>query len=82
MGKESWITQSLIPLKIFILTDGKNGIVVPYGDICRFAEKMQELMNDSELRERLARQGIQSSLQFSRGIVIDRWENLFISLIK
>jgi len=65
-----------------ILTDGKNGIVVPYGDICRFAEKMQELMNDSELRERLARQGIQSSLQFSRGIVIDRWENLFISLIK
>lgn len=65
-----------------ILTDGENGFIVPYADVRQFAEKMQGLMNNSELRTRLACQGVRSSLRFTQEKVIDQWERLLMSLTR
>ena len=57
-----------------VLNDGQEGFLVPKENPLRLAEKIIELLRDSELRQRLGKQGCQTARQYSWPKVTDRIE--------
>lgn len=65
-----------------IVTDGLDGYLVSQGNEEVLANRLQELMQDSQLRESMARAALKSSERYSLQSVMALWERLFIALIK
>lgn len=63
-----------------IIVDGKNGRLVPNGDIAAFARALGELMVDQTLRMSLSRGAVQSAARFDERTITDSWEKLFAEL--
>ena len=59
-----------------IITDGENGIVIMEGDIDGYVCRIKDLMNDSMLRQNIARQAITSSRRFSQERIAEMWWKL------
>jgi glycosyltransferase involved in cell wall biosynthesis len=60
-----------------MITDGKNGLLVPPGDEDKLAEGMGRLLKDADLRARLA-DGAQESVQrFTASAVVERLEAVY-----
>lgn len=59
-----------------IITDGKDGFLVPPGDIKGFSEKMELLINDEKLREDMGRNAKESVRRFEKEKILDQWESL------
>jgi phosphatidylinositol alpha-mannosyltransferase len=57
-----------------VLNDGREGFLVTKEQPLRLAEKIIELLRDTELRKRLGNQGIQTASQYSWPKVTDRIE--------
>jgi glycosyltransferase involved in cell wall biosynthesis len=64
-----------------LLTDGQNALVVPDDDDAAMAEAVIALVSDSELSERLSRNGRRLAEQFSWQQVRPQWEGLFAQLV-
>ena len=64
-----------------IITDGKDGFLVPEGDIPMMAEKLSMLMSDNQLRAKMGKAALLSSKRFDEESVMNQWENLFGSLL-
>lgn len=63
-----------------IVTDGIDGFIVPLNDKVAFAEKLDLLINDSELRSDLiANQKIKVEL-FSKKNVMKKWNDLILEI--
>ena len=62
-----------------IIKNGENGILTS-SDIHEFSNAIQKLMINTELRRKLALNGMYSCSQYSVEKVVDRWINLFESL--
>ena len=62
-----------------IIKNGENGILTS-SDIHEFSKAIQKLMINTELRRKLALNGMYSCSQYSVEKVVDRWINLFESL--
>lgn len=60
-----------------IITDGENGVVIMEGDVDGFVHHMLELMQNEELRQRIAWQAIISSQRFSQERIAKMWWKLF-----
>jgi glycosyltransferase involved in cell wall biosynthesis len=60
-----------------IIQDGENGFIVPNNDINAFAEKVCLLMDNQDLRENMAKNGMKSVKKFSIENVVNEWEKLF-----
>lgn len=63
-----------------IITNGKNGFIVPNNDINAFAEKVCLLMNNANLREKIAENAITDCKKFDVLEIAKKWENLFMEL--
>jgi glycosyltransferase involved in cell wall biosynthesis len=48
-----------------IVRDGENGFVVPVGDVARFAQALDELTSDANLRERMGKRSLE---------IISKWD--------
>ena len=63
-----------------VIRHGENGILVPEGNLEKFADELSRLMSDSILRERLARNAEEDINRFSVENVCARYIELFTML--
>ncbi len=64
-----------------IITDGEDGFLVPEGDVAGLAERMQRLMNDSELRRRMGQAAWSNSKRFDGSVIMPQWKSLFCEIM-
>ena len=64
-----------------IIQDGENGIIVPNNDMEVFAEKVGLLMDNRNLREKMAKNGMETVKKFSIENIVEKWEKLFGELL-
>ena len=64
-----------------IIDDEKTGYLVLNRDKNVFAERLDQLMNSRELRERLGKAAMDSSMRFAPEKIMPIWKNLFETLI-
>ncbi len=64
-----------------IITDGVSGILVEDGNVADLSEKMNLLMNNSELREKLSSGAVKESLRFDRNTIFSQWDELIESIV-
>lgn len=63
-----------------IVSDGDDGIVVPFGDVAAYAGKLRWLMQHPEERTRLAKAARASVGKFEKETVMRRWTALFTQI--
>lgn len=64
-----------------IITDGEDGFVVPDGDFDTFIKKLEELMDNEDLREQMGEKAIASMERFEMNKIVDKWEELLIDTV-
>jgi glycosyltransferase involved in cell wall biosynthesis len=64
-----------------IISDGKDGLLIPYLDEHAFAQKLSELMADEERISRMGMAAIKKSEQFSVDKITDIWIEKFNKLL-
>lgn len=65
-----------------IITDGYNGRIVPNADMNAFYQALVELMENDALRNKMARNAIESSKRFEISKVAAKWVALFDELMQ
>lgn len=60
-----------------VVTDGKDGFLVPEGDNAAMADRMLELINDPALRHRMGAAALKASDRFDEAAIMQRWTALF-----
>jgi len=64
-----------------IITDGEDGFLAPEGNVPALAEKIMQLIDDSNLRKKMGRAAKINSERFSESVVMDKWIKLFNNLL-
>ena len=59
-----------------IITDGKNGLLALNGNIDNLANKLEMLINDEQLRHRLADSAIEEVKRFDKNVFFAQWDKL------
>ncbi len=59
-----------------IIDDGKNGFLVPFGDIDQFVEKVKLLLENEDLRKEFSKNAIEKAKQFELDKIISKLEEL------
>ena len=65
-----------------IITDGRDGFIVPDGDLDLFTRRVEQLMDNPEKRTKMAWNGVESSRRFKMENVGPKWVEFFESLLK
>lgn len=65
-----------------VVTDGRNGFVVPEGDKDEYVARLTQLMKDESLRKEMAENAIKDSQRFAPEKVVKQWHKLFTELVK
>lgn len=60
-----------------IISNNSDGFVVEMGNEATFAEKLEQLMNDPNLREKMSLAAQKNSVRFAEENVMKLWEKLF-----
>lgn len=60
-----------------IITDGENGFLVEVGDQETFASRLETLMRQDDLRQRMGVHALHNAQRFTREAIIARWVELF-----
>jgi glycosyltransferase involved in cell wall biosynthesis len=63
-----------------IVTDGEDGLLAPPGNTAELARKLDLLMSDKALRDRLGDRARENVRRYGTAEIVDRWENLFAFL--
>lgn len=63
-----------------IITDGKDGFLVPLGNTKFFADKVCQLIENFELRKKMGATGIISSQKYATENIMPQWVKLFSKL--
>ena len=63
-----------------VVTDGKDGFIVPQGDVDGLAAHLSELMNDSTLRKAMGEAAFAASDRFDEEKIMNIWTSLFEEL--
>ena len=63
-----------------IITDGKDGFLVPLGNTKFFADKVCQLIENFELRKKMGAKGIISSQKYATENIMPQWVKLFSKL--
>lgn len=56
-----------------LIDHGRNGLLVPEGDIAGLTEALRTLMDDPELRRRLGAAALETARSYEAGAIVDRW---------
>lgn len=64
-----------------IITDGKDGILVPEGDIAGLADGINRLIEDEELRREMGKEARRRASDYSLDVIGAEWIKLFESLL-
>ena len=64
-----------------IISDGKNGLIVPVGDRKALTEAMLKLIENKELADRFGLEAKKCADKFSVKKIIDQWEELLLQVI-
>ncbi len=59
-----------------VVTDGKDGFLVPEGGVGAMAQRLLLLMNDSDLRESMGQAALRGSDRFDQEIIMWKWVSL------
>ena len=65
-----------------IISDGQDGFVVKDRNVEEFANRVCQLIEDKELRQRMGRQAVSSSQRFTQEAIMPMWKNLFEKLTR
>lgn len=60
-----------------IIDDGKNGRLVPDGDVPGLTSALLDLVEDRELRRRLGARALEDARQYEMDTIVEHWETLF-----
>lgn len=60
-----------------IIESGKTGFVIPAFDEDRYCMELMKLMDDDELRKKMAQNAIESSRRYALDTIGEKWLNLF-----
>lgn len=60
-----------------IIADGRDGVIVPFGDVEQYAARLRELMLSDERRRTLAENALFSVGKFDKEHVMEQWTHLF-----
>lgn len=63
-----------------IISEGKDGFIVPLHDRQAFVDRLCQLMGDEELRKEMGKRAIASSQRFSADKIMPMWKELFEKL--
>jgi len=63
-----------------VIEDGVNGLLVPEGDVPRFAQSLLRLMEDPDLLREMGLRAYRMSGRWSEEAVMEKWKELFESL--
>ena len=63
-----------------LIDDGKNGYIVPCGDVKALSDAMLKLMQDEQLREGMSEAARRKAEDFSEENIMKKWEDLFHEL--
>ncbi|AKH97419.1 glycosyltransferase family 4 protein [Halanaeroarchaeum sulfurireducens] len=61
--------------------DGENGYLIPTGDSEALADRLERLVADKELRERMGARGLKGAERFSVGTMVDELDGLYKELL-
>ena len=64
-----------------IITEGKDGFLVPMGDEKALAERICYLIEHDDERRKMGKAALEKSKQYAMDIIIDKWMNLFKNLM-
>ena len=64
------------------IEDGDNGFLIPTGDVDTLAARIGELAGDSELRERMAKRGIERAERFSVASMVEKLGQVYGELLE
>jgi len=59
-----------------IIDDGQNGFIIPNGNLNVLTEKVCLLMDNAKLREKMAKNGMESVKKFSVENIVEKWERV------
>jgi glycosyltransferase involved in cell wall biosynthesis len=84
--KEGWVVGvpvvcSALPSNQELITDGRNGMIVPVGDAAALAAMMRRLLREPDLREQLIASGRQSVPSFTAGRMAEKTLALYRKLV-
>lgn len=65
-----------------IIRDGENGFLIPDGDEDTFVNRLEQLMQDHELRKKMGVAAKETASSYDMETIMERWDKLFRSLIK
>ena len=65
-----------------IITDGIDGFLIKNRDVDLFAQKVNSLIEDVTLRQKMGKAGIQSSRRYDYCKIIPQWKQLFSQLVE
>ncbi|WP_378188006.1 glycosyltransferase family 4 protein [Aquimarina sp. W85] len=65
-----------------IIDDGINGFLVPNGNINEFAEKINLLISDKDLRQQMGRAARLKAKSYLPDVILPKWDILFKSLLQ
>lgn len=65
-----------------IIKDGRNGFLIPNGDINQFVERVVNLIEDHNLRAEMGARAKEHSASFSIDVIMKQWDDLFRVLAK
>ena len=63
-----------------IITDGKDGFLVPEGDIEQFAKDVVKLIDDQSLRICFGAEALKNTEKYKEDNIMEKWTNLFQKL--
>ena len=64
-----------------VIEDGKDGILVPEGNILEFANSLAKLMRDNSLLEEMGRNAFSSAKKWDFNIIMPQWQELFENIL-
>ncbi|MFD0774780.1 glycosyltransferase family 4 protein [Streptomonospora algeriensis] len=65
-----------------VITDGKDGILVPPKDVDALAEAISKMMDDEELRHTMGAEALKTAQSYAPEHVHMMWEELFTDLVR
>jgi glycosyltransferase involved in cell wall biosynthesis len=61
-----------------VVLDNLNGFLIPPFDKHTFSVKLQQLMADQELREKMGQQSLINSRKFTRSSIVKQWTEILV----